>query len=261
MTPERLSLVGLPGIPAINPGDDLARIVVMAATNAGGIADGDVIVIAQKIVSKAEGRIVDLAGIDPSAGATELAQKTGKDPRIVELVLRESEDIVRYREGVLIAAHKSGLVLANAGIDRSNVSPPPNAEIAPDSEFVLLLPVDSDLSASRLQSAIQDQTGCRVGIIINDSLGRAWRNGTIGTAIGAAGLTTLLDRNGSPDMEGRPLQATQIARADELAAAASIVMGQGDEARPVVIIRGFTGDPGDGRAADLVRLRDQDLFR
>lgn len=254
--PARLSLVALGGMPLVRPGDDLPALILEALAATGErLRDGDVLVLAQKIVSKAEGRIVDLATVAPSAEAVELAEAVDKDPRLVELILSESAEVVRYRKGVLIVAHRCGAVLANAGIDRSNV------DGADSDGRVLLLPSDPDRSCATLRAALRARSGANVGVVINDSLGRAWRNGTVGAALGAAGIAALLDLNGRPDLFDRPLQATQVGLADELAAAASLLMGQADEGRPVVLVRGLSFGTGDGAAADLVRPREQDLFR
>jgi coenzyme F420-0:L-glutamate ligase/coenzyme F420-1:gamma-L-glutamate ligase len=252
-TPPDLVLAAPPGIPMIAAGDDLAAIIVAALRDAGfPLTAGDVLVLAQKIVSKAEGRGVDLATVTPSPRAVALAKETGKDARIVELILAESTEVLRHRPGVLIVAHKLGLVLANAGIDRSNVD---------GGEQVLLLPRDPDRSCAELRRAIAAATGVEVGVMIIDSIGRAWRNGTIGTAIGIAGLPGLLDLRGTPDLYGRPLETTEVGLADELAAAASLVMGQAGEGRPVVLARGLGYGRRDGTARELVRPREKDLFR
>ena len=256
--PTRLTVTALGGIPLVSPGDDLAQIVLDAIDRMGDrLTDGDILVLAQKIVSKSEGRIVDLETVTPSTRAIEVAEQVDKDPRLVELILSEATEIVRHRKGVLVVAHRCGVVLANAGIDRSNVD---QAGSGADTK-VLLLPQDSDASCAKLRQEFQDRAGVTVGIIINDSLGRAWRNGTVGAAIGAAGIDALLDLNGEPDLFDRPLQATQVGLADELAATASLVMGQGSEGRPAVLIRGLEQGRGLGSAADLVRSRDEDLFR
>jgi coenzyme F420-0:L-glutamate ligase/coenzyme F420-1:gamma-L-glutamate ligase len=258
MTPARppdLVLTAVPGIPVIDIGDDLAPIIVKALRDANlALAAGDVLVLAQKIVSKAEGRLVDLATIAPSRRAIALAKETGKDARLVDLILEESTEVLRHRPGVLIVAHKLGFVLANAGIDRSNVGDD-------GSEQVLLLPRDPDRSCTRLRQAIAAATGIDVGVMIIDSIGRAWRNGTVGTAIGVAGLPGLLDLRGTPDLFGRPLETTEVGLADELAAAASLVMGQAGEGRPVVLVRGLGYGRRDGTARELVRAREKDLFR
>jgi coenzyme F420-0:L-glutamate ligase/coenzyme F420-1:gamma-L-glutamate ligase len=251
--PHSLVLTAVPGIPMIAAGDDLAAIIVKALRDADlALAAGDVLVLAQKIVSKAEGRSVDLATVTPSPRAVALAEETGKDFRVVELILAESTEVLRHRPGVLIVAHKLGLVLANAGIDRSNVD---------GREHVLLLPRDPDRSCAELRRAIAAGTGVEAGVVIIDSIGRAWRNGTIGTAIGVAGLPGLLDLRGTPDLFGRPLETTEVGLADELAAAASLVMGQAGEGTPVVLARGLRYGRRDGTASELIRAREKDLFR
>ena len=261
--PLRLSVTALAGVKLVHPGDDLAAIVIDALAASGErLADGDVLVLAQKIVSKAEGRYVVLDSVTPSPHAEALAAETDKDPRLVELILSEATEVVRHRKGVLVVAHRIGLVLANAGIDASNVDPlPPATPGQAPRPRVLMLPKDPDASCRALAAALRERTGARVGIVINDSLGRAWRNGTVGAALGAAGLPALLNLNGRPDLFGRPLQATQIGLADEIAATASLMMGQAGEGRPIVLVRGLPYDLGDGAAADLVRPKDQDLFR
>jgi coenzyme F420-0:L-glutamate ligase/coenzyme F420-1:gamma-L-glutamate ligase len=251
--PADLVLAPLGGIPAIKAGDDLAAIILATVKSSGRVLHaGDVVVLAQKIVSKAEGRMVDLRSVKPSARAVNLAKATEKDPRLVELILQESTDVLRHRPGVIIVAHRLGLVLANAGIDRSNVG---------GEDHALLLPVDPDGTCARLRSAIAQASGVDVGVMIIDSVGRAWRNGTVGTAIGVSGLPGLLDLRGRPDLYGRPLETTELGFADELAAAASLVMGQADEGSPVVIARGLPGERRDGSAQELIRTREKDLFR
>ncbi len=243
----QLTLTALPGLPEIRPGDDLAALLGEGLARAGIVpAPGDVLVLAQKIVSKAEGRAVDLAGIAPSARARELAGVVQKDPRLVELILRESRAVLRAVPGVIVVEDRRGLVLANAGIDASNV--------AGTDERVLLLPEDPDASAARLAQALG------LAVVINDSLGRAWRLGTCGTAIGVAGIPALMDLRGRPDRQGRALQTSELALADEVAAAGSLVMGQADEGRPAVHLRGLSL-AGPGAAADLVRPLAKDLFR
>ncbi len=251
---RELKLIGLPGIPEVAHGDDLPQLLIDAVARANeAFVTGDVIVVAQKIVSKAEGRAVPLAAVEPSPRAVELARTAGKDPRLVELMLRESREVLRAKPGVLIAEHRLGLVMASAGIDQSNV--PGGDDIA------LLLPQDPDASAQRIRDGIRDACGCDVGIVINDSFGRAWRNGVTGVAIGVAGIAALVDLRGSPDREGRPLRVTQLAAADELAAAASLVMGQADEGCPAVLARGFPWPQRAGSARELVRPRAEQLFR
>jgi coenzyme F420-0:L-glutamate ligase/coenzyme F420-1:gamma-L-glutamate ligase len=255
MTAPKLSLTALPDVPEVRQGDDLAALILAGVARAGEqLRDGDIVVLAQKIVSKAEGRYVRLADVTPSARANELAQAARKDPRVVELMLQESREVMRHRPDVIVVEHRLGFVLANAGIDASNLEP------AGD-ERVLLLPRDPDGSAAGLRDRLQKATGAKLGVIINDSLGRAWRNGTVGTALGASGLPTLLDLRGKPDLHGRTLRSTEVGVADEVAAAASLLMGQADEGRPIVIVRGFPYPLGDGSAQDLVRPRRLDMFR
>jgi len=252
-----LTLLALEGIGRVAAGDDLAVGILAAADDAGvALADGDVLALAQKIVSKAEGRYAVLDEVVPSARAHELGKICGKDPRIVELVLAESRAVLRAVPGLIVVEDRRGLVLANAGIDRSNVEPDARGR-----ERVLLLPVDPDASAARLRARLGELSGVDVGVLINDSLGRAWRLGTVGTAIGASGLPGLLDLRGTPDLQGRALQITEVGFADELAAAASAVMGQAAEGRPVVLIRGLAPARRDGSARELQRPLDQDLFR
>jgi coenzyme F420-0:L-glutamate ligase / coenzyme F420-1:gamma-L-glutamate ligase len=243
----RLELIAPAGLPRIKPGDDLAALIAPI-----GLKDHDVVVLAQKIVSKSEGRLFRLSDVTPSESAIEYGQKVDKDPRLVELILRESKEIVRAITGVLIVEHRLGFVMANAGIDASNVDDP---------DQVLLLPVDPDRSAQRLRQELKAIAGVDVGVIINDSWGRAWRMGTTGAAIGAAGLPGLIDMRGQPDLNGRILRVTEIGHADEIAAAASLLMGQAAEGRPVVIVRGLGTPARDGNAAELVRPKRMDLFR
>lgn len=249
-------LTALAGIPTVCPGDDLAALIGAGLRRTELVAElGDVLVLAQKIVSKAEGRRVRLADVVPSARAVALAEQAQKDARVVELILRESVQVLRCRPGVIIVEHRSGLVMANAGIDASNV------DDADGDESVLLLPLDSDRSAAGLREKLRRSLGCDIGVVINDSFGRAWRNGTIGTAIGLAGLPGLWDMRGLPDRRGRLLRSTEVGVADELAAAASLVMGQGDEGLPVVHVRGFPLALREGSVRELMRSRDIDLFR
>jgi coenzyme F420-0:L-glutamate ligase / coenzyme F420-1:gamma-L-glutamate ligase len=257
VTPRRLEITALPGIPLVKPGDDLAALIVTALDRAEiALRAGDALVVAQKVVSKAEGRYAALVEVDPRAQALDLAQKTGKDARIVELILRESVRVVRHRPNLLIVQHKNGYVLANAGIDASNVEPDPAL-----GERVLLLPEDPDKSCAALRESLRTATGVAPTVIINDSLGRAWRRGTVGTAIGAAGLTALLDLRGQTDLFGRELLVSQVGLADELAAAASLVQGEAAEGTPVAHIRGLAPEQTDQRAAELIRDAEEDLFR
>lgn len=251
-----LRLISVPHIPEVQPGDDLASLILMALAQASiQLAAGDVLAIAQKIVSKAEGRLVHLADVEPSAQAQEVAAQTDKDPRIVELILQESEAISRMKPGVLVTRHKLGFTSANAGIDRSNVG---HAEAE---ETVLLLPVAPDDSAEAIRQAFQRELGISVGVVITDSHGRPFRLGTVGVAIGAAGLPALWDRRGEPDRDGHILQYTDVGVADEIAAAAGLVMGQGNEGQPVVLLRGLKLPLQNGRASDLIRPQEMDLYR
>ena len=253
-----LTLTALHHMPFIRHGDDLADIVLNALPgNHIALEDNDILVFAQKIVSKAEGRAVNLVTITPSPRAIDLAQQTEKDPRLVELILCESNEVLRTRLGTIIVEHKLGFVCANAGIDHSNVAG------AGDSteEWVLLLPAQPDRSAEHMRNDIQSKTGKRVGILIIDSHGRAWRNGTVGVAIGIAGVPGLEDLRGKPDLFNFTLRITQVGAADELAAAASLVMGQAAEGTPVVHVRGFPYPLREGSLKELIRPKDQDLFR
>ncbi len=252
----QLVLTALEGVPTIRPGHDLADVILRSAAHTGiSLRDGDILVLAQKIISKAEGQFARLDEVQPSAEAHALATQSAKDPRVVELILRESTEVVRVRPGVIIAAHRLGFVMANAGIDASNV------EHGRGEETVLLLPENPDASAGRLRDRIRTVQGVDLGIIVNDSFGRAWRLGTIGTAIGVAGLPGLLDLRGRPDRTGRLLQVTDVGVADELASAASLLMGQAAEGRPIIHVRGFPYERREGSAAEIVRPKDQDLFR
>lgn len=258
----RMEIIAPASVPLVRPGDDLAAIVIAALGDAGEILrDGDVLVLAQKIVSKSEDRYVALDTVTPSPRAVQLAREVDKDARLVELILAESTEVVRHRPGVLIVAHRLGMVMANAGIDQSNVEPLPPAPDGAPRPRVLLLPEDPDASCAALRAALRQRTGADIAVVINDSVGRAWRNGTVGMALGAAGLAALEVLNGRPDLFDRPLQASEVGLADEIAAAASLAMGQGDEGRPLVLLRGLGPSAPDGRAADLVRPRTRDLFR
>ena len=251
-----LSISALAGIPLVRPGDNIADLILVGLASSGlALQRGDVVAVAQKIVSKAEGRHVDLRTVTPSARAHALAAEVDKDPRLVELILRESTEVVRHRKGVLVVAHRSGIVLANAGIDASNVGP------ERDDHHVLLLPEDCNRSCREIRARLAARTGIEAGVLIIDSLGRAWRNGTVGQALGSAGLPALLDLRGQPDLFGRELRSTQVGIADEIAAAASLLMGQADEGTPVVLLRGLDLPDADGSAEDLIRARALDLFR
>ncbi len=253
--PVPFSVVPVPGMPMVRAGDNLAHLVLEAcAANDIALKDGDIICVAQKIVSKAEGRLVPLATVTPSPEAVALAEETDKDPRLVELILAESTEVLRKVRGVLIVRHRLGLVGANAGIDQSNIE-------HGDGESALLLPENPDASAAELRDALAASTGVRVGVIITDSHNRPWRLGTLGVAIGAAGLTVLDDHRGGTDVYGRELKVTLINRADAIAAAATLVMGETTEKIPLAVVRGFQPEPtGDG-AAVINRPLEEDLFR
>jgi coenzyme F420-0:L-glutamate ligase/coenzyme F420-1:gamma-L-glutamate ligase len=253
---KTVTLTAVPGIPLIEPGDDLGAILVDCLKRSGIVLrDRDVLVIAQKLVSKAEGRYVDLAGVAPSARARELAAAVGKDPRIVEVILSEAREVVRYREGVLIVEHRLGFVMANAGVDQSNIPHPDGGE------RVLLLPRDPDASSAALKARIDEVFRVDVGIVINDSFGRPWRNGVVGVALGVAGLPAMLNLIGAPDLFGRALRVTEVAVADEIAAAASLLMGQTDAGLPLVHVRGLGWEVPPCNAASLLRSKERDLFR
>ncbi len=253
-----LILTPLSGIPLIRHGDNLADIIVkVLQENKITLENNDILVFAQKIVSKAEGRAVNLMTVTPSQRAMDLARETEKDARIVELILRESNEVLRTRIGTIIVEHKLGFVCANAGIDHSNVS----GEGDDAEEWVLLLPAEPDRSAERIRAEIKSKTGRQIGVLIIDSHGRAWRNGTVGVAIGIAGLPGLQDLRGKLDLFGFTLRITQVGVADELAAAASLVMGQAAEGTPVVYVHGFPYPLREGSLKELLRPKEQDLFR
>lgn len=251
-----VTVTSVPNLPMIRPGDDLA-LCLISACDAGGLLpeDGDIWVIAQKVVSKAEGRYIDLAHIEPSKQARELSVEVDKDPRLVEVILAESRRVVRHRRGVLIVEHRLGFVTANAGIDQSNVDP------AAGIEPVLLLPSDPDASAARLLDTLATRFGKRFGVVIADSFGRPWRRGTVGVAIGAAGIPALVDMRGRPDLFGRALRTTETGFADEVAATATLLMGQSNEARPVALVRGAAWSGSSSGSRSLVRPPEEDLFR
>jgi coenzyme F420-0:L-glutamate ligase/coenzyme F420-1:gamma-L-glutamate ligase len=250
-----LTLLPLHGIPPVQAGDDLSDMVIRALAQSNEtLQPRDVLILAQKIVSKAEGRSVELNTVTPSPRAVALANATAKDPRVVELILSESTEVLRQRPGAIIVAHRLGYVLANAGIDQSNVGPG-------GGERALLLPADPDRSCLKLRERLRERTGVDVAVLIIDSFGRAWRNGTVGTAIGVSGFPALADLRGKPDLFGRPLQVTEVGLADELAAAASLMMGQAAEGTPVVLARGVPYERRESGIQELIRPKDQDLFR
>jgi coenzyme F420-0:L-glutamate ligase/coenzyme F420-1:gamma-L-glutamate ligase len=251
---SQLVLTALPGIPMIETGDDLAATIMKSLGDARILLeDGDILVVAQKIVSKAEGRWVNLDSVKPGEEALVLAAETKKDPRLVELIMQESSEISRKRLGLIIVEHKLGFICANAGIDHSNVRGV--------GDWVLLLPEDPDGSAEILKAEIESSTGVKIGVQIIDSHGRAWRNGTVGITIGLAGVPGVVNRVGDRDLFGLELVATEIGAADELAAAASLLMGQVDEGTPVVHVRGFPYELRNSTLGELLRERDRDLYR
>ncbi len=251
-----ITLTAVPHIPLVEPGDDLAGIIIAALERARITpVERDVLVVAQKIVSKAENRYVDLDAVTPSERARDLAREVDKDPRLVEVILSESEEVVAHKPGVLVVAHKLGVVLANAGIDRSNLVPQEGAERA------LLLPKDPDASAAALKARLEARYGVKPGVIVSDSVGRAWRNGVTGIALGAAGLPALRDMIGCKDLFGRTLDVTQTGFADEIAGAAALLTGQADEGLPAVLVRGLDWTEPATDARVLLRPKVEDLFR
>lgn len=250
-----LTLTALPAIPAVQPGDNVTQLLLSALSAAGlGLREGDVLAVAQKIISKAEGRLVSLADVTPGVRALDIAGVTGKDPRLVELILQESDAVSRMAPGVLVVRHRLGFTSANAGIDRSNV------QQGGADETVLLLPLDPDGSAAQIRESLAAHTGVAPGVVICDSHGRPFRLGTVGVAIGVAGLPALWDRRGDPDLFGYHLQHSDVGLADEIAAAAGLVMGQGAEGLPAVLLRGLNLPAANGKATDLVRPWAKDLY-
>lgn len=252
----QVTLSPIAGIPSIRPGADLAEILVAALQrSAKALKRRDIVVVAQKIVSKAEGRYIDLAQIEPSDKARKLGKTTGKDARLVEVILRESDEVLRCKENIIVVAHRLGHVMANAGIDRSNL----DEDAA--TEPVLLLPKDPDESATRLKSELDRHFDTEVGVIISDSVGRAWRLGTMGLAIGVAGLPAVIDGRGDLDLSGRPLETTETGFADAVAASAVMIMGEAAEATPVIVVRGLNWSASPSPAAALLRPKAEDMFR
>lgn len=248
-----ITLIPITGIPLIQPGDDLPAILADALITHEP-RSGDVLVLAQKIVSKAEGQKVDLERVTPSPRALELAQITQKDPRVIEVILWDTQEVVRVRPGLIVVEHKLGFISANAGVDRSNVAPP-------GEDFVLRLPGDPDASAQRIRAALREHFHVDVGVIIADSHGRPHRMGTIGVAIGVAGLPGLEDWRGRKDLFGYTLEHTDVALADQIASAATLLLGQAAEGIPAVLVRDVRFEPRDGSARELVRPKHMDLFR
>lgn len=250
----QLSAFAIPDIPLIHAGDDIVEIMLEKARAAGfALGDGDVLVVSSKIVSKAAGRLICLDAVRASQAARQLAAETDKDPRLVELILSESDHVSRKRRGVLVTKHRLGFVSANAGIDQSNIEG--------GDDRALLLPIDPDQAASAIRQQIQARLGIDVGVIISDSHGRPFRVGNIGVAIGAAGLPTIKDLRGSRDLYGRTLEITQVAYADLVASAAHLLCGEADEGLPAVVLRGLDVGGKHGCAADLIRAPEHDLYR
>ncbi|MSQ41483.1 MAG: coenzyme F420-0:L-glutamate ligase [Dehalococcoidia bacterium] len=246
-----MRVIGITGIPLVRAGDDLAALILeAAAAQATPLADGDALVVTQRVVSKAEGRVVPLDNFEPSPFARDFAQRMEKDPRLVEAVLRESTRVVRQVGGVLITQTRHGYICANAGVDASNVG---------GQDLVSLLPLNPDASCRRIRDAARARLGVDLGVVMTDTFGRPWREGHTNVAIGVAGLRPLRSYIGMPDMDGRELRVTTICVADELAAAAELVMGKVD-AVPAAIVRGYRFERGEGSSAELVRARELDLF-
>jgi coenzyme F420-0:L-glutamate ligase / coenzyme F420-1:gamma-L-glutamate ligase len=252
LTARRLDIFAVPDMPMVQPGDDLAALI---AARVEPLQERDIVVVAQKVVSKSENRIVDLATVTPGTEAVALGGEIGKDPRLVEVILSESSRVVRSRPNLMIMQHRLGFVMANAGVDHSNVAPIDGVD------RVLLLPQDPDGSAATLRARLEAHFGVRLGVIISDSFGRPWRRGTAGVAIGAAGVPSLIDLRGQPDLFGRTLEVSIVGFADEIAAAASLLQGQAREAQPVVVVRGLAWDAPDAPVAEMVRPQGEDLFR
>ena len=244
-----LEVFGVEGFPEVHPGDDLDRMIAGAVV--GDLHTGDVLAVTHKIVSKAEGRLVDLGTVEPSALASDYATRYGKDPRQIEVVFRESRRIVRMDRGIVISETHHGFVCANAGVDASNI---------PDEDVVCLLPVDPDASASRLRDALAENPGVEVAVVISDSFGRAWRHGITDVAIGVSGMDPVADYRGLDDPHGYPMEASVLAVADELAAAAELVMGKTD-AIPLAVVRGYSYSPASGSARELLMPPERDMFR
>jgi coenzyme F420-0:L-glutamate ligase/coenzyme F420-1:gamma-L-glutamate ligase len=252
----RVTITALDDVPLVRPGDDIAGLLIGALDKTGLILQHkDILVVAQKIVSKAEGCYLDLAAVDPSPKAIELAAVTRKDPRLIEAILSQSVEVIRAKPGVLIVATHQGFVMANAGIDRSNLEP------GSENARVLMLPENPDRSASQIKERIDAHFSADIGVIVSDSVGRAWRLGTVGLALGAAGVPPLLDGRGEPDLSGRRLEVTEAGFADAVAAAAVLVMGEAAEGRPAALVRGLAWNAPARPAAALVRPKSEDLFR
>ena len=257
MKPNRITATAISGIPLVQEGDDLAHLIFDALARLGErILEHDVLVVTQKIVSKAEGRTIELAQVKPSQAARAIATQTKKDPRLVEVILREANEVVRVGPSVVITEHRLGLVMANSGVDVSNIE-----HTGTKDERVLCLPLDPDASARLIREKLRAMTNVDVGVIISDSAGRAWRMGVTGVAIGVSGVPALVDLRGQSDLFARKLRITEVALADLIASAANLVMGEAAEGTPVALVRGITYVPTESSAKDLLRPRQEDLFR
>ena len=254
---SKLEVSALNHVPSIKESDDIAEIILKSMLKDSiELEDNDIVVIAQKIISKAEGCLIDLESITPSSESIKIAEKTAKDPRLVELIIQESKEIIKIEKGLIIVEHRLGHVLANAGIDQSNI------DHKPSKETVLLLPKNPNKSAKKIKEYIENQTGKTIGVIITDSIGRAWRLGTIGHAIGASGVKTIVDlRQKGTDLFGRELQTTVIGLADQIASAAMLIMGESNEGKPIVLVKGIDMPSDSDTVDDLIRPKEEDLFR
>jgi coenzyme F420-0:L-glutamate ligase/coenzyme F420-1:gamma-L-glutamate ligase len=255
----RMEVLAVPGVPLVGPGADLPAILAHALSSSGiRLASGDVLVVSSKLLSRAEGRFVELPKVVPSPRALDLAERVGKDARLMELILRESSAVSRATRGVLVVRHRLGFIVANAGIDASNAVPPGSA--ADSGPWVLLLPEAPDASAAAIRARLESESHASIGVVVSDSFGRPFRLGTVGAAIGVSGLPPLWDRRGEPDLFGRLLEQTVTALSDQVAAAADLVAGQAAEGRPLVLVRGLTFDPSKEGAQTLTRSPEEDLY-
>ncbi len=254
--PSRLELFAIPGMPKVRKGDDLATLVIAGLEHLGQpLLEFDVLVLAQKIVSKSEGRTINLEEVTPSGTASRIAAQVGKDPRIIQIILSDTKRLLRMRHNLLITQHRLGYIMANAGVDQSNVGPVGGQKQA------LLLPLDPDVSAEAIRSRLARFYDVHLGVVISDSFGRPWRRGTTGVAIGAAGLPSLTDLRGRPDLFGRSLEVSVVGFADEIATAASLLQGQANEGQPAVVVRGLRWTDPMTPGSAVVRPREEDLFR
>jgi len=256
---KRLEIIALEGVPIVHSGDDVAAIIATAITQSGlTLEDNDILVVTSKLFSRSENRFVDLSTLDVSEEAAKVAKETEKDPRLVELILRDTRAISRKAKNILVVRHRLGFISANAGIDASNAAP----ESAPDGSgpWALVMPKNPDKSAELVRSTLSESSGKKIGVVVTDSFGRPFRVGTVGAAVGVAGVPAVFDQRGKKDLFGRPLESTVTAVADQIAAAADLVAGQADESRPVILVRGLTFDVTTSSAAQLLRLPVADLY-